>query len=337
MQPSLFIGLGAGLVSAVLFASAASGSFLAFLLFCLAPLPIFLAGLGWGLFAAIIATLSGMALALIVLGAKVVGFALTIAIPASALCYATYLNRTAMVPSGTQLPKTKKSDDPIGSSPTIEWYPIGHILAWATLFAGLLAALSVPLIGTNWEAYQNTIRTLLEQMVLPPIQANSQTKLSDADIKTLVKMVAVALPAVSASLWLLITILNLWLAALIVRTSGRLLRSWPDISKIEFPRNFSLGFAAALCLWFAPGLLGVMSGGFVGAFVTAYALLGLAVIHFITRASPNRPFLLFGLYMLLLIFSWSVILVAAIGVVEPISKLRERMQGKTPPPSSLGG
>ena len=43
----LLIGLGAGIVSALLFVSLASGSLLSIALFYLAPLPIMLAGLGW--------------------------------------------------------------------------------------------------------------------------------------------------------------------------------------------------------------------------------------------------------------------------------------------------
>ena len=48
MARFILLGAGAGLVSAALFASAATGTALAGILFYLAPLPICLAGLGWG-------------------------------------------------------------------------------------------------------------------------------------------------------------------------------------------------------------------------------------------------------------------------------------------------
>jgi hypothetical protein len=47
MMPNLLIALGAGAASALLFASIASGSLLAILLFYLAPLPILIAALSW--------------------------------------------------------------------------------------------------------------------------------------------------------------------------------------------------------------------------------------------------------------------------------------------------
>ena len=59
MPVALFIGAGSGLISAALFASAATATALAGVLFYLAPLPLFLAGLGWGARAAGVAALSG--------------------------------------------------------------------------------------------------------------------------------------------------------------------------------------------------------------------------------------------------------------------------------------
>ena len=60
MAIPFLIGAGAGLVSAALFASAATATSLAGILFYLAPLPICLAGLGWGWIAAAVAALAGM-------------------------------------------------------------------------------------------------------------------------------------------------------------------------------------------------------------------------------------------------------------------------------------
>ena len=57
MPTPLIIGAGSGLVSAALFASAATATALAAVLFYLAPLPLFLAGLGWGTKAALVSAL----------------------------------------------------------------------------------------------------------------------------------------------------------------------------------------------------------------------------------------------------------------------------------------
>ena len=57
MMQIAFIGIGAGVAAALLFASVTSGSWLSILLFYLAPLPILIAGLGWSHWAALIAAL----------------------------------------------------------------------------------------------------------------------------------------------------------------------------------------------------------------------------------------------------------------------------------------
>ncbi|MGH6806373.1 MAG: hypothetical protein ACREEJ_05895, partial [Ensifer adhaerens] len=53
------VGIGAGLVSALLFAVVITGSPLAVLLYSAAPLPIFIAALGWNHRAGLVATAAG--------------------------------------------------------------------------------------------------------------------------------------------------------------------------------------------------------------------------------------------------------------------------------------
>ena len=55
MMQIVLVGLGAGAAAALLFASVASGSLAAIVLFYLAPLPILIAALGWSHLAGLIA------------------------------------------------------------------------------------------------------------------------------------------------------------------------------------------------------------------------------------------------------------------------------------------
>ena len=68
MPIAFIIGAGSGVVSAALFASAATATAIAAILFYLTPLPLGLAGLGWGASAAAIAGLVGTLLIALVLG-----------------------------------------------------------------------------------------------------------------------------------------------------------------------------------------------------------------------------------------------------------------------------
>ena len=87
MNSPIFIGVGAGLVSAVLFASTMTGSVLAMALFYITALPGFLAGLGWGTQAGIIAALTGAGLTAVLLAPLAgVGYFLTLGLPIAILC-----------------------------------------------------------------------------------------------------------------------------------------------------------------------------------------------------------------------------------------------------------
>ena len=99
-------------------------------------------------------------------------------------------------------------------------------------------------------------------------------------------MIARALPAAFAIVWLTITLFNLWMAGLIVDASGRALRPWPDLHALELPNGLVLIFAAALLASFMPGLPGLLATGLAGALLFAYVLQGLAVIHVYSRGVP---------------------------------------------------
>src|SRR5262245_51501868 len=138
MRQGFIIGLGSGLVSALLFFSAANGGpWLGLLLFLLTPLPPLLAGLGWGWLPAAGGALAGS----IVIAAVGTSFSLgafyflAVGLPAAAIAYLAYLSR------------------PSDSSPDgREWYPAGRLLAAMALYAGALPVLALPSLGGSFEA-----------------------------------------------------------------------------------------------------------------------------------------------------------------------------------------
>jgi hypothetical protein len=83
MPTGIIIGLGSGLVSALLFYSAARGGpVLRPVLLFLIPLPSLVAGLGWGWLAAVAAAVSGaIAVGVIVSGSVVIGYLLALGVP----------------------------------------------------------------------------------------------------------------------------------------------------------------------------------------------------------------------------------------------------------------
>ena len=110
MKQSLGIGIGAGLVSALLFGVLLKATPLAIVLYLLAPLPILIVGLGWSHKAALVAAATGsLALALVVSPFLGLGFGTYLALPAWWLAYLALLGRP-------------RADG------QLEWYPTGRLL-----------------------------------------------------------------------------------------------------------------------------------------------------------------------------------------------------------------
>jgi hypothetical protein len=319
MPTTLLIGAGSGLVSAALFASAATATALAGVLFYLAPLPLCLAGLGWGGMAALVSALTGTVVIAASLGpATAAVFALSIAAPTALLSHLALLSRPVPAPQGQVVN-------------AIEWYPAGRIVGWAALIAGALAAILVLILGYDQDAYRDQIRQMLEHSALKGLDGDG-TLFTEDTITELAAMIARALPAAFAIVWLTITLFNLWMAGLIVDASGRALRPWPDLHALELPNSLVLIFAVSLLASFLPGLPGLLATGLAGALLFAYVLQGLAVIHVYSRGVPLRALLLAAVYLGILLLGWVAILVAILGLGEPLFRLRERGQ-----PPSTGG
>ena len=316
MPIPLIIGAGSGLVSAALFASAATATALAGVLFYLAPLPLCLAGLGWGGMAGLVSAITGTIVIAASLGpATAAIFAVSIAAPTALLTHLALLSRPLATPQGQV-------------TQGAEWYPAGRIVGWAAIMAGLLAAILVLIVGYDQDSYKEMIRQMLEHSALKELDRDG-TLFTEETIGSMSAMIARALPAAFAIVWLTITLFNLWMAGLIVDASGRALRPWPDLHALELPNALVPIFAAALLASFVPGLPGLVATGFAGALLFAFVLQGLAVIHVYSRGVPFRALLLAAVYLGILLLGWVAIVVAIVGLGEPVFRLRERGQPPT--------
>lgn len=323
MPIPLLIGAGSGLIAAALFASAATATALAGVLFYLAPLPVFLAGLGWGGRAALLSALTGTVVIAAALGvATAAVFAMSIAAPSALLAHLALLSRPAVAPQG-------------GQAAALEWYPPGRIVGWAALLAGLLAGLLVLFLGYDQETYRESIREILSHSALKELDPDGKL-FTDDTIANLSTVLARALPAAFAVVWLTITLFNLWMAGLIVNASGHALRPWPDLDALELPNAFLLVFAGALAASFLPGLPGLLATGLAGALLFAYVLQGLAVIHVYSQGVPARGLLLATVYLGILLLGWVALIVAILGLAEPLLGLRQRANRGAPPPNNNG-
>jgi hypothetical protein len=299
----VLVGLGAGAAAALLFASVASGSIAAVVLFYLAPLPIAIAALGWGNLSGLIAAAVATTVVAVLSGIFFIAVPV-IAFGAWWLGYLAWLARPA--------------SNGGGDGGALEWYPVGRLVLWAALLGTLVVAAAVPNFGTDQESLQAALRKTYERILRD---------------QALIDVLVVAVPPAAAVFSTITHLFNLWLAARIVRISGRLARPWPDLAALSLPPVSAGLLAAAIAGSFLPDLVGVLFGAFAAGLLMAFAVLGFAVLHAITRGMSSRTIVLAGVYGLTIVFGWPVLAMSLLGLAEIVLNIRGRVARKRGPPT----
>lgn len=315
------VGLGAGTCSALLLASWLSGSAFSLVLVFLAPLPILIAAMGWshwaGLFAAAVAALASGAVFEPSDGMAVL---FGVGLPAWWLGYLTLLAR------------------PVGPGGELEWYPPGRLVLWCAIVCALVTMVDLVQLAEGQASIAEALRAsfqkvLRAQMHIPADEPLSMPGVDDPN--RLIDVLVVVFPAMAAALATLVELVNLGLAARIVSVSGRLRRPWPDLATMRLPTATPAALAAALAGAFAPGLAGTAAIVTAGCVLVAYAALGFAVLHGITRHLPSRLIVLSGVYALVALLWWPLLIMTLLGLVDSVFDLRARLAAARGPPAPL--
>jgi hypothetical protein len=318
MVQIVLIAVGAGAASALLFASLVSGSPLAILLFYLAPLPILIAAIGWthwvGLIAAMIAAASLAAILDVWFFAL---FLLGIGLPAWWLGYLTLLAREH-------------------GDATLEWYPVGKLVLWAALLSALVTYAAIISFGTDVTGFRTALRDAFEQVLRLQTHTPANVPLEMpgiADPNRLLEVLVMVVPPAAAVLMTVTNLINLWLAGRVVRVSGHLRRPWPDLNTTALPPSAPALLAAAAAGSLIAGLPGIMALVLTASLLMAYAIVGFAVLHAITRNIGARGALLGVTYLAVVIFLWPVIMLMVLGLADAVLGLRRRVAAGRGPPT----
>ena len=316
----VLIAIAAGSASALMFASMASGALISVLLLYLAPLPLMVAALGWG---PLCATIGGIAAA-IGLGALFgfgycIAFVVAIALPAWWLGHLALLGR----PIAHEI-SSGNGASPV--TPALEWYPVGRILLWIAGFSVLSMMAILLTLGADAATITEMIRRGWQSFL------GLRDAALTSEIEQLIEALVNVAPAAGAMVAMMILTLNLWLAAKITATSGRLHRPWPELKSIALPPMTLAAFSVAIAFCFTGGLLAILARVIAGGLMMAYVFVGFAVLHTLTLALKNRALWLSCAYTVAVVFSWPILLIAALGLADAAFGLRQRYLKGRPPP-----
>jgi hypothetical protein len=310
----LLLGIGAGLVSAFLFSAAGAGSLLGMLLMYLAPLPILIVALGWHHLLGILALCTGaIAVSFIFRSSASLAFAFGPGLSAWFPAYLTLLAR------------------PVAGG-GVRWLSPGQLLFWLALTGAVVAFAAIAATtGGDLERYRQAIERAVGELLARPAGRGpaADPQLPAREIAAVMLWLS---PAVLGAAFSLMMTVNLWLAGKAVALSGRLFRPWPELPTTRIPLVGAFCLIGGAVFSQAQGFAGFAAMALVGAFLIAFALQGLAIIHFSTRGRPARPLILTILYGLTVMLSYLLLpALALLGLVDTFFPLR-RTGGPSVPP-----
>lgn len=307
MSRSLFIALGGG-TSAILSIAFITGSPAMLMMGNLAPLPLFLVGLGLGPIAGTVAALVGLSLTGVFGGLFAAGlYGLAHALPTWLAVRQSLLRSTA-------------------ADGTTVWYPIGGVLCWLTAFAAAVMVVVALVSYQSGEGLQDMITAYLAQVttVLVP-------NLAEADRADLISMMVPFFAGTAAISWLAILVGNGLFAQVLLVRSGRNLRPRPKMDDFALPDWISwlLVGAAAMAL-IGSGELAYLGRNLAMVLAVPFFVLGAAVVHFLARRAPSTRILLVAFYAVLFVSGLARLLVAGLGLIEQWVGIRRRFAAPDP-------
>lgn len=319
--PQIGVSILGGLAAATVFAVVARGGVGGLVFAHLAPLPIMIVALGFGMRHGATAAILATAI-LSIWPHPIIGmaYALLVALPAWFAAYAA-----VGAPQGRRELLTTRLPGWAAVAPAT--FLTTAIVLWIIIATLMFGSLDDALNPIRARAF-----ILLDNMV------KAQELGDKVDPAKLSGVVARAVPAFLAAYGLLIHVLNLWVAGRVAQASALLKRPWPDIAR-EFyvPRLVGGLFAAGLVLTFLDGPAGAIGLALAMSMGLLLAFQGLAVTHVKLRGSKSSALVLAIIYFTLGLLGWPIVFFAALGASDLVFNYRDRKAAAPPTPMEKNG
>ena len=323
MLQNYAIALGGGLAAALLFAACASGSLESAALLYVAPLPLMLVTLGWGL---IYGAFSA--------GAAIAGVALIVN-PVSAAFYAVLLTLPALLlslgaarPPGAFVQRLFPLSEARRPS-------LGAVLTFAALLSACVGLAILACVVSYFDGFQGA-KDALDSAIAGVLKDAIDKGLElppEFDAAALASAWVKVFPALTAAGMTLMFSVNLYLAGRLVHLSQLQPLRWRDVANGLLLPPWLAGVLAltALLGYYLPGAIGGGALIIAGALTMAFLLQGLAVLHAMTRGFILRPAMIAAVYFAILIITRTAFAtLVGLGAIESFLHFRARLAAQGP-------
>jgi hypothetical protein len=218
----------------------------------------------------------------------------------------------------------------VASDGAVEWVSPGVVLAGLAGYGAIaFAALALVLLNEagGTQGLEAGLATELQRAV------TSVAPGADPDrVQAVTAAFARYFPAVVLASWIVMTVVN---AVIGFRLAGRFFerqRPEPQWSALTLPSWLMTATAAAsfLALVGRGSSVGFVGGNTALGLCVPYVLLGFAVAHTLAAGLGSRRIVLWGLYLLVFMLGWPLLLMAGLGFVEDWIGVRRRFAGHRP-------
>lgn len=306
--PQIGVSILGGAAAAAIFAVVLRGGFGGLVFAHLAPLPLMIVALGFGVRHGASAALIATAILSIYPHPTVgMAYALLVGLPAWLAAYAV---------SGA--PRSRRD---LLTRRLPGWAALAPA-ATLSLAAILWIVVATIMSGSFDEAlsrFRGHAFIILDEMV------KAREMGDKVDVTWLSGVIARSAPAFLASYALLIHVINLWLAGRLAQASSLLTRPWPDIAA-EFYLPSAVGglFAGGVVLALFEGPSGAIGLVLASTMGLLLGFQGLAAAHALLRGSRSSSVVLSIIYFTLGLLGWPMVLLAAFGAADLVFDFRAR-------------
>ena len=314
-------GIVAGIGSALIFVLAAVAPGLQTFAAVL-PLPLVVAGLSQGFRTGAIAIVTCAVLIAVLFFDPLGGFGFIVlfGLPLGLMIYLALLGRSV---------------DAEDESATLDWYPVGRVLAWvATWIAGLFVLTYVMALGADGGLHgivRRAVGAFIAEnpQVLDQIRAQFEAgggPLKAEDIESLAGFVLPGLLGVSL---LLVLGGNFLAGYYLSRKAGIGIRPVLGLKEIQVPEFLALALLVCVAATFFGGDILFVGGSLAAILFVPFVVVGLSVVHTLTQGQAAQSLFLLAFYAIFFLIGPVIFMVGGLGVAEQWLNIRGKLQRVT--------